>query len=138
MLKIRVLKMVILICWILLFTIGISQMAYALGDYNYSQTFSKVPFTLEDKTEGTIVIGFEVYRFHDRIIEVPDETEDLMLSAINLNEYEIVDYRISVRKKDDYTVVVSGVVQVRTMPKTVTGPTNKYYYKTIRVYEEVS
>jgi len=83
-------------------------------------------------------IDFEVYRFHDRIIEVPDGTEHLMLSANNLNEYKIVDYRISVRKKDDYTVIISGVVQVRKQLKTVTDRTNKYYYKTIRVYDEVS
>jgi hypothetical protein len=104
--------------------------SFALGDYNDIHRKAIISFASEQQ-QGNIFVGFSAFCFHDRILEVP--LDPLYVSVeTDVGKSEVIHYAISIRKKSDYQVTVSGHVQFRTLLSN-----GQYGYEVVRLYETI-
>jgi hypothetical protein len=104
--------------------------AFTVGyNYNFMPVSGQEEFHLIDNHNGVVNISCSVKRFHDRIIEIIDDPKVEIITSKSFSLTELVDYKLSARKINDYYIRVTGVIQVRI-------PIDEgYYYRTIRVYK---
>ncbi|MBM7867333.1 hypothetical protein GTO89_11160 [Heliobacterium gestii] len=102
--------------------------AYALGDYNYRSFFADIPIEPEREYEDIITIHCTARCFFDRIIEVINGSTDVVING--QSNYELSGRQISIMKKDDYTLELSGVIFVRNK--------RSKEVKVIDVYQEIN
>ena len=129
------------------------QSAFALGDYNTTRLSTKESFKINNSIRGEILIECPVYRFFDRIIDFGNETEygygtphivarkedmkalnsvEVSLVQPNKKRLEIDDFILSISKKSDYLVIISGYIQIKAPWKS-----GEVYYHNVKIYKTV-
>jgi len=105
------------------------SLSYALGDYHYAYIYKEIPFNSNGQT-GNLTIGCQVYQFYDRIVRVIDEPITVNIASKDSN---FVEQHLSARQKDDYTVTISGVINIRNNY----ADKGQYFYKIISIYTDI-
>lgn len=105
------------------------SLSYALGDYHYAYIYKEIPFNSNGRT-GTLTIGCQVYQFYDRIVRVTDGPITVKMVSKDSN---FVEQHLSARQKDDYTVTISGVINIRNNY----ADKGQHFYKNISIYTDI-